>query len=222
MQLSDAQRNKWLFCLGVSFCALVLMVAPDALIDFRYERAALLSGEWWRFFTGHLVHLNFTHLALNLFGLFLVCELLWHGLPWAHGCALLFFSALGTSALFWWLHPELAWYAGLSGVLHGLWAGCALSGLWPAHICGGAAPVESALKKKRSVQMFPASSRYFFIWALMLLALKLGLEAVNGPSPHTEQMIGGTVVSIAHLYGALSGITYISIWRCISRYARVK
>jgi rhomboid family GlyGly-CTERM serine protease len=216
MHLFNTQQSKWLFCLGVCFCALVLTVWPHALIDFRYDRAALLSGEWWRVVTGHMIHLNSAHLVFNLFGLFLICELLWRSLPWAHGCGLLFFSATGTSALLWWFHPELAWYAGLSSALHGLWAGCALSGWWCMQTRGETSSTGfAAAGKPQPVRS--ASARYFFMGALIVLALKLGLEAWYGPSPHTERMIDGPVISIAHLYGALIGIVYVAIWRSISR-----
>jgi rhomboid family GlyGly-CTERM serine protease len=215
MQLLNAPQSKWLFCLGVSFCTLALLVLPDALVHFRYDRTALLSGQWWRVITGHLVHLNAAHLAFNLFGLFLICELLWRDLSWKHGCALLFFSATATSALLWWLHSDLAWYAGLSGVLHGLWTGCALSGWWSMQARGEIAPIGSALTKERALPMRSAFSRYFFMGALILLALKLGLEAAYGPSPHTERMIEGSVISVAHLYGALAGIVYVFLWRGI-------
>ncbi|OGB27693.1 MAG: rhombosortase [Burkholderiales bacterium RIFCSPLOWO2_02_FULL_57_36] len=211
MQLPEARHSKWLLCLGVSFCALVLMVWPNALIDFRYDRTGLESGQWWRIATGHVVHLNVAHLLLNLFGLFLVCEVLWRGLPWPHGCALLFFSATGTSALLWWLHPELAWYAGLSSVVHGLWAGCALAGWWSMQTRDAASAATDGM-----IQMRWASSRYFFMGALTLLALKLGLEAVYGPSPHTERIIEGQVISMSHLYGALTGLVYVSIWRGVA------
>ena len=58
MHFFNDWQDKWLVCLGVSVCALALMVWPDALADFRYDRAALLAGQWWRIVTGHLVHLN--------------------------------------------------------------------------------------------------------------------------------------------------------------------
>ena len=217
MQLLKAWQHKWVLCLGVAVCALALMITPNALSDFRYDRAAVLSGEWWRIITGHLVHLNLVHLAFNLFGLVLLCELLWRDLPWKHGCALLFFSATGTSALLWWLHPELAWYAGLSGVLHGLWAGCALSGCWPMQTRYSVAPIEFPLIKKCARSMDLVSPRYFFMGALILLVMKLGLETLHGPSPYTEQMIEGPVISASHLYGALAGIVYVSLWRGIRR-----
>lgn len=211
MQSPEARRGKWLFCLGVSVCALVLMAWPNALIDFSYDRAALEAGQWWRAFTGHMVHLSVAHVLLNLFGLFLICELLWRDLPWLHGCALLIFSAIGISGLLWSFHPELAWYGGLSGMLHGLWAGCALAGWWSTQTRG-----ENNAARDSVIQTGLVLPRYFFMVALTMLALKVGLEAVYGPSSHTELMIGGPVISAAHFYGALTGIVYVSIWRGIS------
>lgn len=207
----DTGKSKWLFCLGVSFCAIILTVWPNALTDLRYDRTALESGQWWRAVTGHMVHLNAPHLLFNLFGLLLVCELLWRDFPWRHACALLFFSAMGISGLLWFFHPELAWYAGLSGMLHSLWAGCALAGWWSMQAFGRGAAAAAGVVRMRSV--FP---RYLFIGALILLASKLALEAIHGPSLHAERTIGGPVIFIAHVYGALTGIIYVSIWRGIS------
>jgi hypothetical protein len=47
---------------------------------------------------------------------------------------------------------------------------------------------------------------------MVLLVAKLALEFRYGPSVRTEQTIGGPVVAVAHLYGALMGICYVLIW----------
>lgn len=214
MQSLGPRYDKWLFCGAVSFCALGLMTYPNALLDLRYDRAALLSGQWWRVVTGHLVHLNFDHLLLNLAGLILVCELLWYRLPWRHGSALLLFSAAGTSLLLWWLHPELAWYAGLSGALHGLWAGCALAGLWGMQSRNSASAVMPLSAIDGVIRFRRLPSRYFFAGALILLVLKLSADAWFGPSSYIERMIEGRIISVAHWYGALAGTAYLLIWRC--------
>ena len=47
----------------------------SARLLLRYERSAILDGELWRLLTGHLVHGNAWHLALNVAGMGLVALL---------------------------------------------------------------------------------------------------------------------------------------------------
>lgn len=206
---------KWLLCLALAILSLCVTYWPDALTTFRLDRGALASGQVWRLLSGHLVHMNTPHLMLNLLALFLLCELLWRDLDWRHVAALLLCAALGISAALLTWHPEVAWYAGLSGILHGLWAACA----WH-----GASDRESTT---------PSSSRPSYAWqarwpmhrrisalALALLCLKLALEWYLGPSQRTAHAIGGEVIAVAHAYGALSGFVYMQVWRAISRFPR--
>lgn len=196
----DARRSKWLLCAGVAFCALLMTAWPHGLAEFRYDRAGLGAGQFWRVLSAHLVHVNGPHLLLNVVGLFLIGELLWADLPLVHGAGLMLSSALGVAGLLWWLQPQLLWYAGLSGVLHGLWAGCALAGCWlrpPAlhsatRIVGGA--------------------------GLALLLVKMTVEWHSGPPVQTSQIIGAPVVTLAHLYGALVGAVYFLIWRIVESW----
>jgi rhomboid family GlyGly-CTERM serine protease len=207
-----ASNNKWLFCTAVAVAAFILSYWPQGLLLFRYERMAISSGQLWRLVSAHLVHVNTSHLLLNLGGLLLICELLWSRLPIRHGIGLLASGAAGIDGLLWWLHPEMAWYAGLSGVLHGLWAGCALATCLPLtpatadyHQTATADPV--ADNAQQSI------SRWIGIGGLLFLLVKLFLEARHGASPDLEKMIGAPVVSIAHLYGALTGCAYVLLWR---------
>jgi rhomboid family GlyGly-CTERM serine protease len=191
-----AIQDKWLFCLAVSVAALMAACWPGGLAHLRYDRFGLMDGEMWRVLTAHLVHLNLPHLFLNLFGLFLICELLWGELPLRHGIGLLAFSGMAISACLWWLHPELAWYAGLSGVLHGLWAGCVFYGLL------------------HTANTSPRSRLPYLIGAFLLMS-KLLVEFYDGPSEYTEKLIGGGVLTASHLYGALAGAVYVSALGCV-------
>lgn len=211
----NTQQSKWLLCLGVSFCALVLTYLPHGLSHFRYDRAALASGEVWRLITAHLVHLNTPHLLFNLLGLWLLCELLWHELPLLHGLGLLGSAAIGIGALLWWFHPELVWYAGLSGALHGLWAGCALAGLWPASPNSNDRPAMSRSSGWSRLKMHWPLSRCICLTGILLLAAKLAIEYRYGASPRAIQAIGSPVVTVAHLYGAMVGVCYVLIWRSL-------
>ncbi|MDB5839712.1 MAG: Rhomboid family protein [Herminiimonas sp.] len=192
---------KWRFCIGISLCAALLTYWPQGLSLFRYDRAGLLAGEGWRIATAHLVHLNSTHLVFNLLGLFLLCELLWAGLPLRHAAGMLGASGLAVSVLLWWQAPHIAWYVGLSGALHGLWAGCALRATWGA----------------RAQSVPPRAARTLCAAGLLVLMLKLALEWLFGASQSTAQAIGAPVIAQAHCYGALTGAVYVAMWRAAEK-----
>ena len=191
-----ANSDRWLFCLVVSLIALIIACWPDSSLTLRYDRSALSKGELWRLLTSHLLHLNRVHCFLNLSGLLLICELLWGALPLRHGIGLFVFSGLIISACLWWLKPELASYSGLSGVLHGLWAGCVFFGLLQAS------------------NPFHRSCLPYWIGAFLLI-FKLLMEFLYGPSEFTAHLIGGEIIVKAHLYGALAGAVYMLLLHCV-------
>ena len=108
---------------------IVIVVTLSLLAGFSpanslvWQRDALREGEYWRMFSAHLVHLSPRHLVINALGLWLVNGLICETLGSAQWISLFVVSALGISLSLWLLHPQLQWYAGLSGVLHGLWSG---------------------------------------------------------------------------------------------------
>ena len=188
--------DKWLFCLALSLISVLSACWPDGLAHLRYNRSGLMDGEIWRLATAHLVHLNLPHLFLNLFGLLLICELQWGEMQLQHGTGLLLFSGAVISTCLWWLHPELATYAGLSGVLHGLWAGCSFYGL-------------------QRTSGTSLRARLPYLVGAILLAAKLLMEFHYGPSEFTSHLIGGNVLTVSHLYGALAGVVYVLALGCV-------
>lgn len=197
---------KWTGCLALSIIAATATCWTPGFQALRYDRQLIFSGEIWRLATAHLVHLNMPHLVMNLLALFLLCELLWRSMEIKRAAGLLIFSAFGVSVFLLMLHPELAWYAGLSGALHGLWAGCALHEIWTAK--------RDSRMNANFQERWPMPRRLSAV-ALALLCLKLVLEYQYGPSQRTEQAIGGEVIAVSHAYGALSGLAYFLGWRCI-------
>jgi len=89
------------------------------------------------------------------------------------------FSALVVGLGLLLLNPDVLQYAGLSGILHGIWLAGALfgaySGRWEAYIM------------------------------IMLLVFKLFCEQIFGPLPTSINLTGGSVMVNAHLYGAIAG-----------------
>lgn len=208
-----AQR-KWLAALGVGCSALALTSLPDGMEILRYERSALASGELWRVLGAHFVHINTMHLLYNLLGLGLICELLWGALPARHGLGMLLCGALAVSAGIWWLQPQIAWYAGLSGALHALWAGCALAGCWPAGRVNSMPQLATSEFPPRRARL---SRRWIFRSALALLCIKLYGDWI-WQADAMAGVDGLPVVSVSHLYGAAAGLLYIAVWR-VTQYS---
>jgi rhomboid family GlyGly-CTERM serine protease len=118
---------RWQFAVAISLVSLAMLIWPTATNLLMWERAEIADGQIWRWLSAHLVHLSVMHCLTNLLGLLLICDYLWDELALADASGLLLWTAVGTSLLLWCFAPEIRWYAGLSGVLHGLWAGCALA-----------------------------------------------------------------------------------------------
>ncbi len=173
------KRGVWVF--GVACGILILALGEqEAREAFRYQRDSIVSGEWWRLLTGHLVHLGWSHVFLNLTGWVLIALVFGADYRSRHWLLIYAMSALVMAAGFWWLDPQLEWYVGLSGLLHG----GIVAGLLAWAVQG---------------------DRIAWL-ALGVVVAKLVWEQVVGPVPMTEEAAGGPVVVNAHLYGALGGL----------------
>lgn len=147
---------------------------------FAYDRYAIQGLETWRLLTGNLVHTNGYHLLLNLAGVVLLWAL--HGEHYRAGLYLKVFAwcGLGTSAGLYFYAPDLIWYAGLSGALHGIFA-------WGACM--------DILNRMKSG------------WVLLAgVAVKVIYEQTVGGSADVAALIDAKVAIDAHLFGAMSGV----------------
>lgn len=164
----------------------VLQALPPSWHEvLRYDRHAVLQGELWRLWTGHLIHLGWVHWALNACGLVL-CSLLADVPPEPR--ALLrqvLVLSLGISVLFLLLVPNLAHYVGLSGVLYGLF----VLVLWPG--VRRADPVNIA--------------------ALCAVLGWLGWQWIEGPARSEMELIGGNIVVQAHGFGVACALALLAV-----------
>jgi len=179
-QRFDGRRD--LPALALALLTIILGFAGEpGRIALRYERAAILGDyQLWRLLSGHFVHLGWPHLVLNLVG----CMLVWFLFSRDYGLRQWFFVVLASIACmdigFLWLNSSLAWYVGLSGLLHGLFAAGLIAWLrdggWEA-------------------------------WAMLVIfGAKITWEQFSGPLPFTAESAGGPVVVDAHMYGAIGGV----------------
>lgn len=128
----------WIF-LAAALVALVIQLNPAWRPTLLYDRAALADGEFWRIWTGHLVHFGWPHFVADT-GLWLI-------LGWLLETRHPVFSRMAfvgmpafVSAVLWWFDPEMIRFGGLSAINLGLLLFLALQGwqrnwadwFWPA------------------------------------------------------------------------------------------
>jgi rhomboid family GlyGly-CTERM serine protease len=178
----------WTLPAIVTAFSLLFECAADAgRLALRFDRAGITGGEYWRLLTGHLVHLGWGHLALNVLGLFLVWSICGRAFSARGWCVVLLLVLAGTDAGLWFLDPQLEWYVGLSGLLHGM----LMAGI-----------VALLLKGSRDLLLLG-----------LLVAAKVIWEQLIGPLPGSEGLAGAAVVVNAHLYGALAGVAAVVLTR---------
>ena len=101
-------------------CLLAALAGDTGRAWLSWDRAAITDIEIWRLVTGHLVHMGWPHFALNAVGLVLVWLLVGDRLATRSWLLVIVVTIAGTDLGFWYLEPELQWYVGMSGLLHGL------------------------------------------------------------------------------------------------------
>lgn len=163
-----------LFCLGGLFAAALMPLL-------RYDRLALANHEWWRLVSAHLVHFDLQHGVLNAAALVLTAWIVGRRVAIAEWLLLAAGSLIAVDLGLYWLSPDIDWYVGASGLLHGLFAGGALIlALRGRDLMGGV--------------------------MLLLLAGKLAYEHLSGGTSLFMDGAGFAVVTEAHLYGAVGGL----------------
>jgi rhomboid family GlyGly-CTERM serine protease len=180
-----SHRAWWFLGLAIALLVLLSLGGERARVALAYDRALILAGEYWRLLTGHLVHGTFFHLLINAAGLVLVTVLfprdysLW-------GWAIIVMTAVAAIDLgFVFYEPQLLWYVGLSGVLHGALAAGALA-LWRN------------------------DSRRLALVVTGVFTAKLVWEQLAGPLPFSSDI---PVIVDAHLYGAIGGtVAGLGLW----------
>lgn len=183
--------------LGLAILALVLLslLGENGRLALRYEREAVLQGEYWRLLTGHLVHGSWLHLLMNGLGLGLVAALFDRDYTLPAWLLIALFSVVAIDLGFVLYEPQLLWYVGLSGVLHGALAAGAVA--WWRH-----------------------ESKLLALLLSVIFVGKLTWEQWRGALPLSGDL---PVVVDAHLYGAIGGVIAATVlwlgerWRAVNR-----
>lgn len=170
-------QGGWLLGLLAAVLVLLWFTGESGRELLRYERAAVLQGQYWRLLTGHFVHGSGQHLLLNAVGLGVIAALFPREYSVRAWLLILAGSLVTIDLGFVLLEPQLEWYVGLSGILHGALAAGAIG--WWRH-----------------------ESRPLALGLSAVLVGKLAWEQWHGALPLSGDM---PVVVDAHLYGAIGG-----------------
>jgi rhomboid family GlyGly-CTERM serine protease len=177
--VATAAEGAWLVGLLATMVVLLSIGKDTVRTLLRYDRMAILDAdEYWRLATGHLVHGSFRHLALNLAGLAVLVVLFPRHYSLRHWLWIGAASILAIDLGFVWNEPQLTWYVGLSGVLHGILAAGAIA--W-----------------------WRFESKALALALTLVVVGKLAWEQVHGALPLSGDM---TVIVASHSYGALGGV----------------
>ena len=174
-------------CMSVSAC---LQIFQSAFIYWR----PFFYDEFWRSWTAHWVHVGWIHFALNLLA-FACLPFIFPHLKIRFLIGLLLILSPCISLSFYYFYPAIDAYAGLSGVLHGLYVAGAIYGL-------------------RS-----AKERRFSILVLTLCTMKIVWENIFG-SLQTAALIGSPVLIEAHLLGVIWGSVLSCLYLMWEKLAR--
>jgi rhomboid family GlyGly-CTERM serine protease len=170
-------------------CVLLLVAAVAIVTAFggsaysevlQYQRDAIIAGQVWRLLTAPLVHLTWPHTLMNVGALMIIWGLFGQVLANRAWLVITLGCALGISIGLLLLNPEIGWYVGLSGVLHGYFTAGAIA--------------ERHTNTRTCIVM------------LLLVSSKLLWEQVVGPLPGSAETAGGKVIVDTHLYGAITGL----------------
>jgi len=182
VQLAQLGARAWRAPLVLALVLIAVQLLGAAVREaLPYNRAAILiGGEYARLVTAHFFHYDLPHLAWNLAGLALVAWLFAREFDRRGWIVILVASTAAVDLGFLVLEPQLEWYVGFSGVLHGLMAAGLCAWMW------------------RTPDAITAL-------VAVLFALKLGWEHLVGPLPFTASTLAVPVIHQAHTYGALGG-----------------
>jgi rhomboid family GlyGly-CTERM serine protease len=178
--LSTAER--WALVLALIAVLLQGLGAAEAL---EYRRT-LLASEPWRLLSGHFVHLNWPHLAVNAVALVIVARLFAPDLPARRQLAVLAAATLAIGAGLAFAYPGIVWYRGLSGVIHALFFAGAVTWLLAAR---------------------PRTLRVLWLPAALVVGgwIKVMTEQPHGEALPYADWLSAAVVPQAHLLGAACG-----------------
>ncbi|UXD87088.1 rhombosortase [Thalassolituus hydrocarboniclasticus] len=196
LQIRTLWRGYSLYLLMMTAVVLLALAEPLSGQWLRFDRMALVDGQWWRLLSASWVHLSWQHALGNMAGIALFAYIAGPSLNSWRGLLLLSWCVAVVGCGLYWFATDLYGYAGLSGALHGLLL---------------VAPFVSPFYSRRIAWLFFVVIVAKVIWEQTSWYNDMALADV----------IGGRVETRSHLLGTLAGMFFLLqiYWRRLLRLA---
>ncbi|HTT10121.1 MAG TPA: rhombosortase [Burkholderiaceae bacterium] len=190
--MSRAERFALAGALALLLLQAAQTIAPPLGTTLEYRRAAL-AAEPWRVLTAHAVHINWPHALVNAAAWLIVARLFAQELAPSRQLVAGLAAGLVISAGLALLYPQIDWYRGFSGVLHGLFFSGATA--WLLQVL--------AMREMRGLRaVWLPGAIVLGGWFKVLLE-----QPAAGATPYVA-WLGATTVPQAHLLGAVCGTAF--------------
>ncbi|MFD2095586.1 rhombosortase [Corallincola platygyrae] len=153
---------------------------PTLRDDLAYQRLLILNGEWFRLLSAGLTHTNLYHALLNLGALFIISQTYPKQTEGWKSVAILMYLIATSSLLVLTLYPNIDWFVGISGALHGFLIWLAIND-WKQH-------------------------RWLNSTVIAVVIAKVVWEQFFGGSSATSGLIGARVLIEGHMAGAICAL----------------
>ncbi|NRA71189.1 MAG: rhombosortase [Gammaproteobacteria bacterium] len=184
---------RWPLIIALS-CSLLFVGQSLSLPLLEYDRGLIAQGQVWRILTGNFLHTNSWHLLMNLVGLVLLTQLFGRHYSQWQFCLFTLTNCVMVGALLYWFTPDIYYYVGLSGYLHGLF------------VFGCLDEINRGIK---------------FSYLLLLgIAAKVFHEQFYGAAAEISALINAEVAVDAHWYGAITAVPIYALYLGWQRLTR--
>lgn len=171
----------------------LLGAQAESLLEFNREKIA--QGEYWRLLSSNLVHYGFPHMIMNAAALLLIGGSFLRELSLKAYLGLLLITALAVNLGTLQFNPELSYYRGFSGALHGL----LVAGL--------------LLNRLRNPWLS-------YLGVALVLAKIIHEHQADFQANQLQELLPVAVAVDSHMYGAISGLVFFAISWTLARTAK--
>jgi len=180
----------------VSFVLLTCAIFSDSSFTWlSLERAKVDGGELWRIFSSNFVHFGWPHTLMNLAAFLIAAFILIDSISPARFIGLITVCCVSVGLGIYYLNPEYAVYAGLSGSIHGF----LIAGL---------------MLNKRQVYWING------IFIATILGKIFYEHQPDYRSTDLQDLLPVPVAYDAHLYGAIAGLVFGATALLMDRFFR--